>query len=222
MSQESHRWPVGIPLRPPPGWRPRAGPPPLPGTAPKAVADPLMRVLWVALVGLMVLVCMVVGVLLATPRRPRVPEEQQAEVVTAPGTKLKSAPVVKKVDEPAPVVPKPAKLLVEVDPLPPPKPEAKAPAAELTYEKHVLPILERACVSCHGAKKRGGLDLRTRTALELGGDNGPGFTPGNPDESPLWESITSGRMPPRKPGALSAKEKRTIREWIASGARGGQ
>jgi hypothetical protein len=27
---------------------------------------------------------------------------------------------------------------------------------------------------------------------------------------------------PRKPGALSAKEKRTIREWIVAGARGMQ
>ena len=189
-----------MPLRPPPGWRPRAVTPPLPGTA---VGDPLMRVLWVALVGLMVLVCMVVGVLLSMPRRPRVREEPRAVVV------------VPEEPKPAPVVEVPREELP-----PAPKPAEKAPAAELTYEKHVLPILERACVSCHGAKKRGGLDLRTLSALEQGGDNGPGFKAGKPDESPLWESIASGRMPPRKPRALSAKEKRTIREWIASGAQG--
>jgi hypothetical protein len=92
----------------------------------------------------------------------------------------------------------------------------------LTYEKHVLPILQRACVSCHGARKRGGLDLRTLTALERGGDSGPGVKRGSPDDSPLWESISSGRMPPKKPGALTAGEKKAIREWIASGARGGR
>src|SRR5205814_859859 len=82
--------------------------------------------------------------------------------------------------EPPPTVTK-----TKEDPVPPAAPEpkpkksaakAKDPARrELTYEKHVLPIMQRACLSCHGApKKRGGLDLRTYSTLLRGGDSGAG------------------------------------------------
>src|SRR5262249_54000856 len=112
---------------------------------------------------------------------------------------------------------------------PPAKQESPPPAApvqpkepprrQMTYEKDVLPILDRACISCHGTpRKRGGLDLRTYEALVRGGDNGTGVVPGRPDDSPLYESVATGRMPPGK-RKLSAGDRETIRAWIASGAR---
>jgi hypothetical protein len=54
----------------------------------------------------------------------------------------------------------------------------------LSYEKHILPIMQRSCISCHGElKKRGKLDLRTLMAVKRGGESGPVVNPGNPDDS---------------------------------------
>jgi outer membrane biosynthesis protein TonB len=103
-----------------------------------------------------------------------------------------------------------------------PKPEPAPPPAEgptLTYEKDILPIMQRSCVSCHGGKKRGGLDLRTFPALRAGGDSGPGVQPGKPNDSPLLESVLSNRMPPGRARKLTAAEKQLIRDWIATGAK---
>jgi hypothetical protein len=90
----------------------------------------------------------------------------------------------------------------------------------LTYEKHILPIMRRTCISCHGdLKRRAKLDLRTLASAKRGGENGPAITPGNPGDSPLLESVVSNKMPPGK-NKLTAAEKQLIREWIASGAKG--
>ncbi len=90
----------------------------------------------------------------------------------------------------------------------------------LTYEKHILPIMQRSCLNCHGAgKRRGGLDLRTLASAKRGGESGAAVNPGNPDDSPLLETVVANRMPPGK-GKLSAAEKQLIRDWIASGAKG--
>jgi hypothetical protein len=92
----------------------------------------------------------------------------------------------------------------------------------LTYEKNILPIVQRSCVSCHSAmKKKGGLDLRSLAALVRGGDSGPGVKAGNPDDSPLLERVASNSMPPG-PRKLTNVEKQLIRDWIASGAKGGR
>jgi hypothetical protein len=108
-------------------------------------------------------------------------------------------------------------------PEPPPPPPPPAPDRRmLTYEKDILPIMERACLNCHGSrKKRGGLDLRTFAALLKGGDSGAGVKAGKPDDSPLLESVMSNRMPPGK-RKLSAEDKKLIRDWIAGGAKSGK
>jgi uncharacterized membrane protein len=92
----------------------------------------------------------------------------------------------------------------------------------LTYEKNILPIMQRSCVSCHSAmKKKGGLDLRSLAAVVRGGDSGPGVKAGNPDDSPLLERVVSNSMPPGR-RKLTDAEKQLIRDWIASGAKGGR
>jgi hypothetical protein len=91
----------------------------------------------------------------------------------------------------------------------------------LTYEKDVLPIFRRACISCHGTRKqRGGLNLDTFATLQRGGDNGQAVKPGNPDDSLLYETIVSGKMPPGR-NKLAAGDVRTIRDWILGGAKSG-
>ena len=100
------------------------------------------------------------------------------------------------------------------------KPSPPVEKRSLTYERDVLPIMNRACANCHGRmRKRGGVDLSTLTAVKRGGDNGPILKPGQPADSALLESITGGRMPPKLPEAVTSEERETIRAWIASGAR---
>jgi hypothetical protein len=106
---------VGLPLRPPPDWRPRAVPPPLPAT-PTAVVDPLWLILRAALVGLMLVVCMLVGWLAVQPARPRAKDEPKVSAAPAPPVAQPEEPpkpapaVVKKAAEP------PAAARKEVEP----------------------------------------------------------------------------------------------------------
>ncbi len=206
-------YPVGIPIIPPPGWRP--------STAVRhqaresSVAPELVLVLKALLFSLLVIVCMGVGWLLTQGRRPsRTPVtwRQTSRSAEEPGQTGKPAPTQEKGQ---PSRSAPAEEKGQTGRSAPTEP----PRREMTYEKDVLPILERACNSCHGTpRKRGGLDLRTYETLVRGGDNGTGVVPGRPDDSPLYESVATGRMPPGK-RKLSAGDKETIRAWIASGAR---
>src|SRR5262245_6657381 len=197
------KYPRGIPVQAPPGWRPPLPPPP-----PRPAASPFRAqvglVLRTMLLSLLVITCMGVGWFLVNGRRlQRRPGGQLAAAPPAKEDRADADPAATKEKEP-PAKPKekerprerererPDKPK-EKDP-PPPGPKTNdAPANALTYEKDVLPILERSCFSCHGPKKRrGGLDLQTYQALVKGGDNGTGVVPGNPDKSPLYETIASG------------------------------
>ncbi len=51
-------------------------------------------------------------------------------------------------------------------------------------------ILERHCVSCHGAARTSGLDLRNRETILKGGKRGPAVVSGKPVESALFRAIT--------------------------------
>jgi len=107
--------------------------------------------------------------------------------------------------------------------MPAPKPVTPAPMPAprpaVTFEKHILPIFEAKCLSCHGAnKKRGGLDMRTVAAMLRGSDSGPSLVPGSPERSLLYETIVTKKMPPT-PNKLSQSESKLVQEWIAGGAR---
>ena len=66
-------------------------------------------------------------------------------------------------------------------------------------------------------RPQGNLDLsRSATAVQ-GGDSGPAFVAGKPDESLLWERVEVDEMPPKKP--LAAADKAFLKEWLASGAK---
>ena len=89
----------------------------------------------------------------------------------------------------------------------------------LTFEKHIRPILKANCLDCHGEgeKPKGGLDLRLRRLIVQGGESGPAIKPGAPADSLLLEKIRSGEMPKREK-KLSASEITLIESWIRSGA----
>ena len=98
------------------------------------------------------------------------------------------------------------------------EPAAK-PAVTLTFETDILPILQARCAKCHGDEKlQGGFDVRRRFALLKGGDTGPAFVAGKPDESILIEKIEKNEMPPPEEGRLDDKQKALIRQWVLAGA----
>jgi formylglycine-generating enzyme required for sulfatase activity/mono/diheme cytochrome c family protein len=99
-----------------------------------------------------------------------------------------------------------------------------AAAAEADFVKHVKPVLESACLSCHGAEKpKGSLNLTTAAGLMKGGDYGAAVVPGDPSKSPLYTTTIlpadhADVMPPK--GDLLTKEQSDmLKDWIAKGAK---
>lgn len=207
-------YPTGVPIQPPPGWQPR-----VPPSAPRPRRRPstsqfraqITFVLRALLLSLLVIVCMGIGWFLVNGRRPSRGSDNSAVAKVGPKkgkgeTELKKHPGTSQANPPAD----------NTDPA-----QIGPPDRSLTYEKDILPIMERACISCHGTfKKRGKLDLRTYQALLRGGESGTGVVPGKPEASPLWTEIKSGSMPPRSSKKkLSPEDKELVRNWIASGAK---
>ncbi len=103
----------------------------------------------------------------------------------------------------------------------PTTPALQAAAPSLSYESDVRPILKTHCFHCHGeaGEREGGLDLRLRRLIAVGGDSGQAIVPGHADESLLWQRLRDGDMPPEEvPLRPTAVEIDTIEQWIAAGA----
>ncbi len=92
----------------------------------------------------------------------------------------------------------------------------------IAYNESVRPILAEYCFACHGTDaeaRQAGLRLDVRDdAVELGA-----ITPGDPDNSELIARICSDDAemvmpPPETKKKLSALQKQTVHDWIASGA----
>ncbi|MCA8966973.1 MAG: hypothetical protein H6838_06665 [Planctomycetes bacterium] len=94
-----------------------------------------------------------------------------------------------------------------------------------TYAAQIVPILERTCTKCHNEdKQKGELLLTTVDGIRAGGDNGPVFVAGKPDESPLVQRCElplddDDHMPPEGKPQPTAEELATLRAWIAAGAK---
>ena len=95
---------------------------------------------------------------------------------------------------------------------------------ELT-QHDIVPILLLRCTVCHGARKQEAkLDLRSRASMVRGGNLGPAFIPGKPEESLLLKRIRAGECPPQprlieatvKP--MEADEIVKLTRWIVLGA----
>jgi hypothetical protein len=80
------------------------------------------------------------------------------------------------------------------------------------FERDLYPILRDRCFKCPGAERsKGGLDLRTKTAMLQGGDNGPALVPGSAAKSLIFEKVHEGDMPPDPGPKLTAKQVELIR-----------
>jgi WD40 repeat protein len=99
-------------------------------------------------------------------------------------------------------------------------PSAAVAQEKVTYQDHVLPLVETHCSKCHNPDKlKGDLDLTSFNGVMKGGGSGVVVAAGNPDSSKLWKAITHAEeptMPPNKP-KLADKDLEVFRKWIASG-----
>ena len=98
-------------------------------------------------------------------------------------------------------------------------------AAELSpderFHSEVWPLLERACVRCHGPEKqKSGLRLDSREAALKGGEDGAALVPGKPEESLLLKLVRHAdadrKMPPKE--KLQDAEVASLERWIAADA----
>ena len=92
------------------------------------------------------------------------------------------------------------------------------------YARHIHPILDAKCVSCHGAgKEQAHLRLDFYELLMKGGRDGAVIAPRNPDRSLLLQRVTlspSDRhfMPAEGRTPLTTDEIAALRAWILAGA----
>ncbi len=95
-------------------------------------------------------------------------------------------------------------------------------AAEVNFDSDIRPILERSCLSCHGAEKqRSGFRLDQRSPALKGGELGVAIVPGKSAESPLIRMVAgleSGLEMPPKGDPLTPDEIGKLRRWIDDGA----
>lgn len=97
--------------------------------------------------------------------------------------------------------------------------EAPAQPKQVSYYRQVRPILQRHCSGCHQPAKQGGnLQLVSYELFKKGGESGPSYVPGKPDDSQIIIQI-SGEKPsmPLNSDPLTSKQVETIRDWIAQG-----
>jgi hypothetical protein len=96
-------------------------------------------------------------------------------------------------------------------------PTALSAAEPIDFDRQIAPLLAARCLDCHAGKEpKGGLDLSNRKAALAGGESGAAITPGKLEESLIWEKVSEGEMPPKKP--LPEKERALFKAWIAGGA----
>ncbi len=94
-------------------------------------------------------------------------------------------------------------------------------AADIDFEKQIVPLLKARCGSCHArSSKKGGFSINSPESLRAGGDSGPAVVSGNSGKSLLIE-LVSGKDPdrimPAKGKLLTAEEVELLGAWIDGG-----
>jgi hypothetical protein len=98
----------------------------------------------------------------------------------------------------------------------------RATPADDYFTNRIWPLLDRACVKCHGPEKqKGELRLDSREAAIKGGQTGRSLVPGKPEESLMLKLMRHShgdleRMPPKD--KLAEAEIAEIERWIKDGA----
>src|SRR5690606_14381077 len=106
-------------------------------------------------------------------------------------------------------------------------PSPAVAAEPVQFNRDIRPILSNHCFNCHGpdaGTREADLRLDNRAGLLGDGKDAAGvIVPGQIEESPLWQRISSSdpfeQMPPPEYGKpLTAQQKELIRQWIEQGA----
>jgi WD40 repeat protein len=91
---------------------------------------------------------------------------------------------------------------------------------KVTYQDHILPLVEANCSKCHNAdKKKADLDLTSYQGALKGSGSGVVLVSGNLDGSKLWKAVTHAEepnMPPNRP-KLDDKDLDLFKKWIQGG-----
>lgn len=90
---------------------------------------------------------------------------------------------------------------------------------KVTYDDHVLPLFQSACLNCHNPDKtKGGLDLSTFTGTLKGGSGGKIVEPGDPASKliAVVRQTTDPKMPPEGE-KLSNEQIQLLGRWIEAG-----
>ncbi len=91
-------------------------------------------------------------------------------------------------------------------------------AAQVSFQRDVLPIFTQVCVKCHGGEKtQRSLVLKSFNDVMQGSENGPVIEPGDPANSLLVQMIVQGKMPKNGPKLLP-DQIRVISDWVKEGA----
>jgi WD40 repeat protein len=99
---------------------------------------------------------------------------------------------------------------------------AQQPSGEVSYFREIRPIIQRTCQGCHQpAMKSGGLDVTRYDGFAAGGNKGPAFKAGAPQESVVIAYLKGDRQPrmPFGSPALPDDQIELFRRWIAAGAK---
>ena len=95
--------------------------------------------------------------------------------------------------------------------------------AAVDFNKEIRPLLQDHCIECHGPKKvKANLRLDAKPNALKGGESGPAFIAGQPDNSPVLQRLTTQdedqKMPP-KGEPLTPAQVDLVRRWIEEGAK---
>ena len=78
-----------------------------------------------------------------------------------------------------------------------------------SFADSIQPLLVAKCGRCHGQEsQKAELSLHAASGIQKGGESGPVIVPGKPDESPLFEKIHAGEMPPDQENPLTEPRSR--------------
>lgn len=93
------------------------------------------------------------------------------------------------------------------------------PATTSAYPRLQAELFNASCARCHNpGRSAGGVDLTTFAPV-VGGRTSSGSStikPGNPDNSEIYEQVSTGQMPPS--GAVAPALVQALKCWIEKGA----
>jgi len=102
-----------------------------------------------------------------------------------------------------------------------------AAGQEVDFDRDVRPILSNTCYTCHGPdsnKRQADLRFDVEASVFADRDGSPILVRGKPDDSDLIKRILTDdedlvMPPPDQKQQLSAKDKETLKKWVAQGAK---